>query len=69
MCRIFFGFPTGVSVKNPHARAGDGRDGGWIPESGRSPGGGHSHPNHFHLENLADRVAWWAMFPRVERLK
>ena len=28
-------------VKNPPANAGDARDAGLIPESGRSPGGGH----------------------------
>ena len=63
------GFLAGASVKNPHANAGDGRDVGWIPESGRSPGGGHSNPTHFHLENLLDRVAWWATVHRVARLK
>ena len=31
-------------VKNLPASAGDIRDAGWIPESGRSPGGGHGNP-------------------------
>ena len=31
-------------VKNPPANAGDVRDAGLIPESGRSPGGGHGNP-------------------------
>ena len=31
-------------VKNPPANAGDWRDTGSIPGSGRSPGGGHGHP-------------------------
>ena len=31
-------------VKNPPANAGDLRDVGSIPESGRSRGGGHSNP-------------------------
>ena len=31
-------------VKNPPANAGDIRDLGLIPGSGRSPGGGHSNP-------------------------
>ena len=31
-------------VKNPPANAGDTRDVGLIPESGRFPGGGHSNP-------------------------
>ena len=31
-------------VKNPPANAGDTRDIGMIPGSGRSPGGGNSNP-------------------------
>ena len=31
-------------VKNPPANAGDLRDAGLIPGSGRSPGGGHGNP-------------------------
>ena len=31
-------------VKNVPANAGDARDAGSIPESGRSPGGGHGKP-------------------------
>ena len=31
-------------VKNPHADAGDARDVGMIPESGRSPGMGNGNP-------------------------
>ena len=34
-------------VKNLPASAGDGRDAGWIPGSGRSPGGGHGNPLQF----------------------
>ena len=30
-------------VKNPPANAGDVRDAALIPESGRSPGGGHGN--------------------------
>ena len=38
-------------VKNPPARAGDVRDMGSIPGSGRSPGGGHGNPlQHSCLE-------------------
>ena len=33
-----------LEVKNPLASAGDLRDTGLIPESGRSPGGGHGNP-------------------------
>ena len=39
-------------VKNPPAHAGDGRDAGLIPGSGRSPGGGHGYPLQYScLEN------------------
>jgi len=31
-------------VKNPPANAGDIRDAGSIPDSERSPGGGHGNP-------------------------
>ena len=34
-------FPGGASGKNPSANAGDVRDTGLIPESGRSPGEGN----------------------------
>ena len=40
-------------VKNPPANAGDIRDVGWIPRSGRSLGGGHSNPFQYScLENV-----------------
>ena len=48
-------------VKNPPANAGDPRDVGSIPGSGRSPGEGHGNPLQYSgLENLMDRGAWWA---------
>ena len=40
-------------VKNPTANTGNARDGGLIPGSGRSPGGGHGNP----LEVYMDREA------------
>ena len=43
-------------VKNPPASAGDIRDMGSIPGSGRSPGGGHGNPLQYScLENSMDR--------------
>ena len=40
-------------VKNLPANAGDSRDVGSIPESGRSPGGGHGNPLQYScLKNL-----------------
>ena len=48
-------------VKNPSVNAGDARDTGSIPGSGRSPGGGNGNPLQYSsLENPMDRGAWWA---------
>ena len=45
-------------VKNPPANAGDIRDAGSIPGSGRSPGEGHGNPFQYTcLENPMDRGA------------
>ena len=53
------GFPSCASVKNLPANAGDTRDMGLIPESGRSPGEGHGNPSQYScLENPMDRGAW-----------
>ena len=50
-----------LMVKNPPASAGDLRDAGSIPGSGRSPGEGHGNPLQYScLENPMDRGAWWA---------
>ena len=48
-------------VKNPLANAGDIRDAGSIPRSGRSPGEGNSNPLQYScLENPMDRGTWQA---------
>ena len=48
-------------VKNPPADAGDARDAGSIPGSGRSPGVESDSPLQYScLENPRDRGAWWA---------
>ena len=48
-------------VKNLPASAGDIRDLGSIPGSGRSPGEGNGNPLQYScLENPMDRGAWWA---------
>ena len=53
-------------VKNSPANAGDVKDTGSIPGSGRFPGGGHGNPLQYScLENPMDRGAWWAMVHRV----
>ena len=53
-------------VKNPSASAGDLRNGGLTPGSGRPSGGGHGNPlQPSCLENPMDRGAWWALVHRV----
>ena len=48
--------------------AGDVRDVGLIPGSGRSPGEGNGKPLQYScLENLMDRRAWWATGYRVTK--
>ena len=55
-------------VKNPAANAGDVRDAGSSPRSGRSPGGGHGNPLQYsRLENLMDRGAWQAIVHGVAK--
>ena len=57
-----------LGVKNPPANAGDTRDMGSIPESGRTPGGGHGNPLQYScLENPVDREAWRATVHRVTK--
>ena len=54
-------FPGASVVRNPPAKAGDARDKGLIPGSGRSPGEGNGNPLQYScLENPMDRGAWWA---------
>ena len=50
-----------LGVQNSSDSAGDLRDAGLIPGSGRSPGGGYGSPLQYPcLENSMDRGAWWA---------
>ena len=56
-------------VKNPPANAGDVRDTGLIPGSGRSPGGGHGNPLQYScLENPMDRGACQATVHSIAEL-
>ena len=49
-------------LKNPPANAGDLRDLGLIPGSGRTSGEGHGNLLQYScLENPMDRGAWWAI--------
>ena len=57
-------------VKNlpANANAGDVRDTGSIPGSGRSPGEGNGNTFQYScLENPTDREAWWAIVYRVTK--
>ena len=55
-------------VKNPPANAGDMKDMGLIPGSGRSTGGGHGNPLQYScLENPMDREAWQATVHSVAK--
>ena len=55
-------------VKNPPANAGDTRDVGSAPGSGRSPGGGTGNPFQCSgLENSIDSGVWPAMLHGVAK--
>ena len=55
-------------VKSPSAHAGDLRDVGLIPGSGRSPGRQQGNPLQYScLENPMDREAWRATVRRVSK--
>jgi len=55
-------------VKNPSSNAGDVRDAGLIPGSGRFLGGGHGDPFQYScLENPMGRGPWWATVHRVAK--
>ena len=57
---IYGASQVSLVVKNQAANAGDLRDMGSIPGSGRSPEGGHGNPLQYTcLENPMDRGAWW----------
>ena len=55
-------------VKNQPANAGDVRDAGSVPGSGRSPGGRHGNLLQYScLGNPMDRGAWRATVNRVTK--
>ena len=61
-------YPGGASDKEPPANAGDIRDAGLIPGSGRSPGGKHGNPLQYScLENPKERGAWLVTVHRVPK--
>ena len=57
-------------VKNPPGNAGDVRDAGLIPGSGRSPGEGNGNPFQYScLENPMDGGASWATHKESDTTK
>ena len=62
------GFPGCSVVKNPPANAGDKRDTGSAPRSGRSPGKENGNPLQYsYLGNPKDRGTWQATVHRVSK--
>ena len=56
------GFLCGAVVENPPTKAGDPRDTGSVPGSGRYPGVGNGNPLMYScLGNYIDSGAWWAV--------
>ena len=59
----------GAMVRNLSASAGEARDMGLVPGSGRSPGAGNGKPLQYScLENSMDRGAWQATVHGVTKL-
>ena len=62
------GFPGGSVGKESAFSAGDARDTGLTPGSGRSPGGGHDNSLQYScLKNPMVRGAWWATVHKVTK--
>ena len=54
--------------KSPAANAGEIRDMGSVPGSGRSPGAGHGNPLQYScLENPMYRAAWQATVHKITK--
>ena len=67
---LLFGLPQWLSGKESICKAGDTGDLGYIPGSGRSPGGKHGNSLQYScLENPMDREAWWAAVHGVTRVR
>ena len=60
------GIPWWLSGKESAYKAGAAGDAGLIPESGKSPGGGHGNPLQCScLENHMDRRIWQVTVQRI----
>ena len=63
---MVWGFQVVLEVKNPPSNAGEIRDMGSVPGSGRFPGEEHGNPLQCScLENPMDRGAWRTIVHRV----
>ena len=63
---MYWASPRQLSSKESASNAGDVRDVGSIPGSGRGPGGGHGNPLQYScLENAMDRGGWQATVHRA----
>ena len=68
MLKLRSGFPGGSLAKNPPANAGESRDSGSIPRSGRSLGVRNGNPLQYScLESPRDRGAWRAVVHEVAK--
>ena len=68
ICANYMKYTGGPVVKNPPANAGDTRDMGSIPGSGRSPEEGNGNPpQHSCLKNPMNRGAWQAIVYEVAK--
>ena len=55
-------------VKNPPTNAGDAKDSGLMPGSGKSPGGGNDNSLEYtYLENSMNRRTWQAIVHGVTK--
>ena len=65
---LLFGLPQWLSGKESICKAGDTGDLGYIPGSGRSPGGEDGNPLQYSCqENPTDRGVWQATVCRVTK--
>ena len=58
---VCWGFPSGISGKQPACQFGRCKRCRFNPWVGKIPGGGHGNPLQYScLEHSMDRGAWWA---------
>ena len=67
MLWAYSGTQVAIVVKNLPVNAGDKRDTGSIPESGRSPEENGDPFEYSYLENPIDRVFWQVTVERVTK--